>query len=162
VVTEDVFGEFAKGALASHLRSLYLVTPWADDSARALPALVRRVRDTGARVVLVTRAQASAAHAAAIKSVRELPRGSVIVNDRLHAKLYICEARDGSGLAVVGSANMTLASTSMAEAAIMVRGRGRDPIIRDLVAAAAALARGSRAIQSQSTAHGAERWRRAR
>jgi hypothetical protein len=135
VVKGDVFEAFARAALAETPRAIYLVSPWVDESAHGLWAVVRHARASGARVQLATRPPASPSHAAAVRLVRDLPRGEVVMNRRLHAKVYICETTRGACIAVVGSANLTRSSTRLIEIGLMTRGISRDRVIRDLVAA---------------------------
>lgn len=61
-----------------------------------------------------------------------MPRSTVHLNPALHAKLYVCDSRAGGGVAVIGSANLSAASTSLAEISLMVRPLRGSKIIQEL------------------------------
>lgn len=135
VLRIDPFGAFARAVARDAPRRITIVSPWISDGCDrivTLAALVRHAVRRRASIVVVTRHPASETHLRALELISSAPRSSVYFNDRLHAKLYICESGHGGGLAVVGSANGTGNSAFLEEVALLVRpDRGSD-IIREL------------------------------
>lgn len=117
-------------------RRLTLVTPWISYACGVegpLARLLRHAETNDSSVVLTTRPSTSDGHAAAIEAVMQRSRGSVLFNPRLHAKLYVCqEGGSGGGFAVIGSANMTSASSGLDEVAVLIRPVGRSRIVSHL------------------------------
>lgn len=148
MTTGDVLGSFVAAVTRtrSRVRRLTLVSPWisyGDD--RPLARLLWRAEHDEAAVVLVTRPATSESHAAAIAAVESSPRGSVFINERLHAKLYVCQEHGAPGFAVIGSANMTSASAQLDELAVVIRPIGPGRLIAGLAGTTASqLARRSR------------------
>ena len=132
VTTSDVLEVFVGAVIRTRrpLQRLTLVTPWISYvDGGPLSRLLRRAARDDAAVVLVTRSARAGSHAAAIDAVRGCRGGSVLVNPRLHAKLYVCEEVGGPGFAVIGSANMTSHSAHMDELGVMIRPTGLTPLI---------------------------------
>jgi hypothetical protein len=112
------------------VRRLTVVSPWVSYSEEsALPRLLRRSENDAAAFVLVTRAATCESHADAIDAITRSSRGTVFLNERLHAKLFVCQEHGGSGFAVIGSANMTSASPDLDEFAVIVRPLGPSTLI---------------------------------
>jgi hypothetical protein len=120
--------------------SLTLISPWisgADNRTGPLGCILEHARSCGTRVLLVTRPGGSAGQRYAVEAVCALQGGRVVLNGRLHAKLYVCEDRDGRGFAIIGSANLTKGSAGMDELALIVR--AKNPLVhRTLIARALA------------------------
>jgi phosphatidylserine/phosphatidylglycerophosphate/cardiolipin synthase-like enzyme len=130
VTTGDVLGSFVAAVTRTRrrLRRLTIVSPWISYGEDfPLARLLQRAERDHAAVVLVTRPPTTESHAAAVEAVEANSRGRVFLNERLHAKLYVCQEHGAPGFAVVGSANMTSASAQLDELAIVIRpiGTGR-------------------------------------
>ena len=137
----DILGAFADevGRSRGRVHQLTIVSPWVTHGG-VLARLLERADRDGAPVVLVTRPGATASHLAAVGAVQEAARGRVLLNDRLHAKLYICELEAGRGFALIGSANMTASSKNLDEMAVFVRPMRGSRMLSQLAPAAARLA----------------------
>jgi hypothetical protein len=125
---------------------LTLVSPWVTyvDDADVLGRLVARAVRDDASIALVTRPPSGSGHAEAIRRVSSLPRGRVVFNARLHAKVYICEQSRRRGFAVVGSANLTSASAGLDEAALLIRPSRGSALIGEIAGVAGRLGRPTR------------------
>jgi hypothetical protein len=139
LITGGVLDTFAHEVDRSkhRIRRLTIVSPWlsfGEASRDPLGRLLHRAEHDGAAIVLITRPSTSEAHGAVVEAVTKLPRSSVVFNRRLHAKLYACEEDRGRGFAVIGSANMTAASSRLDEAALLIRPDRDKTMISDLVA----------------------------
>jgi hypothetical protein len=135
LATGDVVEAFARAVVRTprRVRRLTVVSPWVSyDDSSPLPRLLRRAEHDGAAVILVTRSATSDSHAEAISAVANSSRGTVFINERLHAKLYVCQEHGGPGFAVIGSANMTSASSALEEFAMIVRPLGPSGLIETL------------------------------
>jgi hypothetical protein len=135
LATGDVLEAFARAVARTprRLRRLTVVSPWVSyDDSSPLLRLLRRAEHDGAAVVLVTRPATCESHAEAIQAVASSSRGRVFINERLHAKLYVCQEHGSPGFAVIGSANMTSASSGLEEFAMIVRPLGPSGLIATL------------------------------
>lgn len=154
-ISGDILGAFADevGRSRGRVHRLTIVSPWVthDGSGGVLARLLERAERDSASVVLVTRPDATVSHTAAVSAVEGATRGRVLLNDRLHAKLYICELGSGRGFALIGSANMTASSKDLDEMAALVRPVRGSRMLAQLAPAAARLAgrrpRGGRSIR---------------
>jgi hypothetical protein len=150
IVRNDPFGTFARAALRRRPRRVVLVSPWLSEHGRRatpLSALLKHCERSASSIVVVTRPPLTRAHANALEMIATVPRSSVHFNAALHAKLYVCDSGAGRGVAVVGSANLSAASASLAEISLMVRPEGRSKIIQEL---GGPVVRGLMANRSQS------------
>lgn len=156
VLTGDVLQKFADevGRSRERLERLTLVSPWVTLSGgeSVLDMLLQRCARDRTRVLLVTRPGTGPCHAAAISAVDSMPRGRVLLNRRLHAKLYICEFERGREFAVISSANMTAASGGLDEIGLLIRPLGGSRMISRLAPAATRLA-GRRSARRRLTGH---------
>lgn len=142
--TGNILQSFADevGRSRGRMERLTLVSPWVTlpGAESVLDRLLQRSARDGTRVLLVTRPETGPHHAAAISAVERMPRGRVLLNARLHAKLYICELEKGREFAVISSANMTAASGQLDEVGVLIRPLAGSHTISLLAAAAARLA----------------------
>jgi hypothetical protein len=135
VVRKDPFGTFARAALRHRPRRLVLVSPWLAEHGRRSPSLsavLEHCERHGSSVIVVTRPPITRAHARALEMIETVSRSAVHLNPALHAKLYVCDCGSGQGVAVVGSANLSATSASLAEISLMVRPWRRSKIIQEL------------------------------
>jgi hypothetical protein len=135
VLRTDPFGAFVRAVAREDPRRITIVSPWINDDCDrvvTLAALVRHAVRRRAAIVLVTRPPLTDTHAAAVQIIREAPKSRIYFNQRLHAKLYVCESRHGRGLAVVGSANGTGNSAFLDEIAVLLRPERGSNIISEL------------------------------
>lgn len=124
LVRGDILLALAREIERTRPRRLTLFTPWlsgADVRSTPLRRIIDHARANGTRVLLITRPATSAGHLAAITAVGGLPRSRVILNSRLHAKLFVCEDDRNGGFAMVGSANLTRGATNLDEFAVLVK-----------------------------------------
>jgi hypothetical protein len=150
VMRVDALGWFVAHVVNSGAAKVTVVSPWigayeVDDLG--LGSLIAWAPRVGACLTLITRSPATAQHERAVEAVASAPGGRVLLNERLHAKLYVSEGRDGDGLAVLGSANMTRSSSRLHEIAALVRPRGDGRILGDLVGVVMAELRGDLATR---------------
>jgi hypothetical protein len=151
-ISGDILGAFADevGRSRGRIQRLTIVSPWVthEGTGGVLARLLERAERDGASVTLITRPDPSAGHLAAMSAVEGAARGRVLLNERLHAKMYICELGGGRGFALIGSANMTTSSKDLDEMAILVRPLRGSRMLSQLAPAAARLARRSRPRRS--------------
>lgn len=135
LLTRDPFGAFVAAAVRERLQRITIVSPWISDlngRERSLGDVIGHAEVHDAAVVLITRPAQSEAHALAVARVETMARGTVYLNPRLHAKLYVCEAARTGGLAVVGSANCTDSSASLDEIGVLLRPANGSRVIQQL------------------------------
>jgi hypothetical protein len=129
----DILGAFTSAALRARPIRLCLVSPWLTETDHdRLKTLVRHATRHSAEIVVVTRPTAATASLRALEAIHRTSKLRILTNERLHAKLYVCEESDGRGVALVGSANLTNNATKMVEVGVLVRPLGGDPIVEDL------------------------------
>lgn len=143
ILAGDVLSGFSDevGRCRGRVQRLTIVSPWVTHPV--LERLLERADRDGALVLLVTRPGVSPSHVAAISAVELAAGGRVLLNRRLHAKLYICEEAAGRGFAVIGSANMTASSKGLDELAVLIRPVSGSHLISQFAPAAARLATGT-------------------
>jgi hypothetical protein len=130
----DVLGRFMAAALRSRPIRICLVSPWLTETDHGrLRLLVRRADAQNAELLVVTRSPSSRAGEQAIEIVRSARTHRILVNDALHAKMYISQELHGRGVALVGSANMTAGGSHLAEVGILLRPLAESNLIDDLV-----------------------------
>lgn len=135
VVRSDPFGTFVRAALQLRPRRVILISPWLSEgvgSQAIITTLVEHAVRFDAGLLLVSRPPSSPSHAAVISKVGQAPRSRICLNQRLHAKLYICESSRERGVALIGSANSTLGSLRLDEVALLVRPNRGSRIITEL------------------------------
>lgn len=134
VVLGDPLIVFTTAVLKQRPVRMTLISPWLSfDASSDLGLLIAHARRCDTRVTLVTRPPLLDGAVAAVEAVCALPQSRVILCESLHAKTYVSECGDGSGLAFVGSANLTEGAQRLFESGLLVRSyRGRGVILRDL------------------------------
>lgn len=112
VIRAQPLTRFADAAKA-HERSLlraFIISPWiVVREKRDFPPfarLITSVRESGARLTVLTRTPDRASHVEAVSLISQLPRAEILYLDALHAKLYLLEC-NGFRIAMVGSPNFT-------------------------------------------------------
>lgn len=129
----DVLGSFIAATLRAAPKQICLVSPWlAEKEHDRLGRLLGHARRHRAAVTIVTRPSAVASGLALASLLGRESAVRVLVNDQLHAKLYVCQEHDGRGVALVGSANFTAGGARLAEAGVLVRPLADSRIIDDL------------------------------
>jgi phosphatidylserine/phosphatidylglycerophosphate/cardiolipin synthase-like enzyme len=144
IVTTHPLTRFAE--LAHHcgrqLRRIYVVSPWIisarNEDFIPLVQILQAVRESGARLSVLTRSPEGANHERAIRLCDEVPQSETLYLDSLHAKLYLLEA-NGLRAAMIGSPNFTPHGDSVhRELAVEIRSiKDADPgsmLIDDLFA----------------------------
>lgn len=166
ILTGDVLAPFVECVVRGRrrVRRITVVSPWLSHepgSSDAVTCLLERAGRDDAAIIVVTRPSINEAHQAAIDAVRLYRRGSVFLNARLHAKLYVCEEGQGRGLVVIGSANMTNGSRGLDEVAVLMRPLDRGALISRLSPTIIQLAhgRGRRRSRRASAINNASRRR---
>ena len=134
VVHGDTLASFADQAVRLSVARLTVISPWLSfTQGGALWRLVALTLEHGGHLTLVTRPPRDSSDEAAIDAVQRLPRARVICNDRLHAKVYVCETgRAGRGVAMVGSANITDGAQRLLEIGLLVRPYRGSRVLSDL------------------------------
>lgn len=129
----DVLGSFTAATLRARPVRLCLVTPWVGETEHGrLRLLVRHADAHRAELVVVTRPSALTSGNDALDIVRKARAHRLLLNDQLHGKLYVCQEGEGRGVALVGSANLTMGGARLAEVGVLLRPLGGSRIIDDL------------------------------
>jgi hypothetical protein len=137
VVWGDILGRFVAATLRATPVKLWLVSPWlAETDHDRLATLLEHARRHRAPVSIVTRPSAVTPDRALTALLDRQPSLRILVNDRLHAKLYVCQEQDGRGVALIGSANLTAGGARLAEAGVLLRPLAGSRLIDDLVSTA--------------------------
>lgn len=160
VVVGDTFGTFVREIVLSRQWRVTVVSPWISSEARegnSLDRLLSHLERCSAALVVITRPPRDSAHQQALDKILRLPRARVVLNPSLHAKLYLGEERGGRGIAVIGSGNATTSSTTLDEAAVLIRPARGSRIIPHLACTTVhQLSSGSVSLNRRHTAPGGE------
>jgi hypothetical protein len=133
----DILGRFVAATLMARPVKLCLVSPWlAETDHDRLATLLGHARRHRAAVSVVTRPSAVAPNRALSKLFDRQPWLRILVNEQLHAKLYVCQEQDGRGVALVGSANLTAGGARLAEVGVLLRPLAGSRLIEDLASVA--------------------------
>lgn len=133
----DIVGRFVAATLRSRPVKLYLVSPWlAETDHDRIATLLGHARQHRAAVCVVTRPSAVAPERVLSALLERQPSLRILVNDQLHAKLYVCQEQDGRGVALIGSANLTAGGARQAEAGILLRPLAGSHLLDDLASVA--------------------------
>jgi hypothetical protein len=135
VVVGDALGTFVRQLGTASPWRVMIVSPWIGGwggRGGAPEAFLRDAERRSYAVVVVTRPPTTAGHRSALDRISGLPRATVILNPRLHAKIYLAEEQHGAGFAVIGSGNATSSSTGLDEASLLIRPIGRSSLVRHL------------------------------
>jgi hypothetical protein len=144
----DILGRFVAATLRATPVKLCLVSPWlAETDYDRLATLLGHARRHRATVFIVTRPSAVAPDRGLSALLGRQPLLRILVNDQLHAKLYVCQERDGRGVALIGSANLTAGGARLAEAGVLLRPLAGSRLIDDL-ASVALTALGAREVRA--------------
>jgi hypothetical protein len=129
----DVLGRFVAATLRARPVRIYIVSPWMPETdLDRLRALARHADSCRAELTVITRPPVSVGAERALDVVRAAGRHRILVNDQLHAKLYVCQEPDGRGVALICSANFTAGGTRMAEVGVLLRPLAESSLIDDL------------------------------
>jgi len=126
-------------------RQILVASPWVSDAGLARDRarhLLDRARRHRAEFTLVTRSRETAGEALA-GEVDRYPRGHVLLNLALHAKVYLSVESDRTIL-VVGSANLTNGSAWLTEVAVLLEFPPSRSIARSIRAHLMSQRRGAR------------------
>lgn len=135
----DTLGRFVAAVLRVRPIRVCLVSPWITETDRGrVGDLVRHMRRSGAQLVVVTRPATLRAGEPVTELIERLPSHQLLVNDQLHAKLYVCQEREGRGVALIGSANLTAGGARLSEVGLLVRPLAGSDIIDELARVAVA------------------------
>jgi hypothetical protein len=124
VATRRVLNLFLQQLASSHgWKRLYIISPWiselAEGSSLSFDLLLRRLKEDGTTVYLVTRPPEEPWHEAAVARLAETGRVNVAFVPDLHVKLYTALTSQGA-FAMLGSANFTQQSLSNREIGLLV------------------------------------------
>jgi hypothetical protein len=103
------------------------------DQAISLEVLANKINRERIPTFVVTREPEEDYHKRALRTLVTCRTAEIILNDALHAKMYIAENRVSS-LALIASANLTRTGLEGIEAGILIRGWGiGEDLIRECV-----------------------------
>ena len=112
-------GKFAK--------TIVIASPWISSEgsgANTLKTITSVVQRHNVATYVFTRAPQNQAHRRALDTLAKCPSVEIVFNESLHAKIYACLAPYPYGFALLGSANMTDASSQLYEVGLIVLSTG--------------------------------------
>lgn len=133
IIYGDTLTAFTQGLRRCKPDRITIVSPWVSSSPDgALFEVIRYAREEDSQVTFITRPPQGASDNRGIEGIRRLSSSIVILNSRLHAKIYICRKAGGDGFAVTGSANITDNSSRLIEVGVFLAPPRGSHLLSDL------------------------------
>lgn len=130
---------FSRFYYETNVYRLWIIAPWftpLETQRVSLVDILRKVSKENIETTVITRWPDFRHHVAALKLASKVDNLEIILNNNLHAKLYIYEGRERS-LALLCSANLTTKGAEGIEVGLLVRRlKWGAQLIRELVGTA--------------------------
>jgi hypothetical protein len=138
VIMGDIHGVFMSRlmSLGRDVKAVVIVSPWLstfEDQPYSLASFAAHITRSGIPGYVFTRPPETREHIKATNLLRNCPSIELTYNPNLHAKIYACLGREPSEFAILGSANMTMSSSTLYEVGLIVLGvGGGDQVVKSL------------------------------
>ena len=123
---QDVFAQRLKRSKEA-ARTLVIASPWITSEAppvNALEIITGVINRYRIPTYIFTRTPRDLAHRRAVDTLCNCSSAEIVLNDNLHAKVYVCLAPSPYGFALLGSANLTDGSSRLYELGLLVLATG--------------------------------------
>ena len=132
---QDAFARRLRRA-RKYARTLVIASPWISSDApdgEALGTITDTIHRYNIPTYICTRTPQNPVHIRALNELGQCSTVEIVLNDDLHAKVYVCLAPYPHGFALLGSANLTHNSSNLYELGlIVISADGGEAIVKEL------------------------------